>query len=566
MARLIRIDDDGDEQHRLEEDRIVLGRHPDCQIQLDHGSVSRQHAQIVREADQFFVEDLGSRNGTLVNEQVISGRRQLLDGDELKICDVAFRFAGGDPQAGQEATWTGLASDESSRAVMVDDQSGSRIMSKLEMTSDGSYLQLEANPQAKLQAVLDISRDLSRTLSLDEVLPKMLDSLFKIFIQADRGFIVLKNEENGALVPKAVKFRRPEQDDTIRISRTIVNEVIGRREAILSADAASDERFQMSQSIADYSIRSMMCAPLMDSDGSVLGVIQIDTLNQKSRFNQEDLAVLAGVAAPAGMAVENAQLHDDRLRQQAVERDLEMAHRVQQGLLPAAPPEVPGYRFFDFYDPAKHVGGDFYDYIFLPGGKVAVVLADVSGKGVSAALLMAKLSAEARYCLASESEPAAAIRRLNKTFSGSGWEDRFVTLVLVVLDPAAGRLQVVNAGHLPPLVRHGGDVQMPGEEFAGLPLGVVTDYEYESFPMELAEGDCIAMFTDGFSEAMNADGELYGLDRLKARFADELPDAEALGRHLLDEVEQFVAGQPQSDDMCLVCFGRAKTADPAAVR
>ena len=431
-------------------------------------------------------------------------------------------------------------------------------MSKLEMTTDGSHLMLEANPEVKLQAVLEITRDLSRTLSLDEVLPKMLDSLFKIFIQADRGFIVLKSDDNGTLIPKAVKFRRPDQDDTIRISRTIVNEVMESHEAILSADAASDERFQMSQSIADFSIRSMMCAPLMDSEGKVLGVIQIDTLNQKSRFTQDDLAVLAGVAAPAGMAIENAQLHDDVLRQQAIERDLEMAHRVQQGLLPSEPPELPGYHFFDFYEPAKHVGGDSYDYIPLPDGRLAVVLADVSGKGVAAALLMAKLTAESRYCLASEPDPAAAIQRLNRTFSGPGWEDRFVTLVLAVLDPTCDEVQVVNAGHLPPLVRHGKEVNMPGEEHAGLPLGVASDYPYESFTITLGKGDYLAFYTDGFSEAMNASGELYGIERMETHFADEVPDAVELGKHLLDDVEQFVSGHPQSDDMCLVCVGRMK--------
>lgn len=555
MASLTRIDDEGsNERYSLDEDCMVLGRHPDCQIQLDFGAISRQHAQVVREGNRFFVEDLGSRNGTLVNDEQVNGRRHLLDGDRLKICDISFQFVSEEKLS--EPSWGSVPGDESSRAVLVDGTASSRVMSKVEMTSDGSNLQLEANPQAKLQAVLEISRDLSRTLSLDEVLPKMLDSLFKIFFQADRGFIVLKNDANGALIPKAVKFRRPDHDDTIRISRTIVNEVMEGREAILSADAASDERFQMSQSIADFSIRSMMCAPLMDSEGTVLGVIQIDTLNQKRRFTEDDLAVLAGVAAPAGMAIENAQLHDDVLRQQALERDLEMAHRVQQGLLPSEPPELSGYRFFDFYEPARHVGGDSYDYVPLPDGRLAVILADVSGKGVAAALLMAKLTAESRYCLASERDPAAAIQRLNRTFSGPGWEDRFVTLLLAVLDPASDEMQVVNAGHLPPLVRHGDSVEMPGEEFAGLPLGVVPDYPYEAFSVTLGPGDYAAFYTDGFSEAMNAGGELYGLERMKERFADDEPDAAELGGHLLEDVEQFVSGHPQSDDMCLVCIGR----------
>ena len=149
--------------------------------------------------------------------------------------------------------------------------------------------------------------------------------------------------------------------------------------------------------------------------------------------------MLASVASQAAIAVDNAQLHENALKQQAVERDLELAHKVQRGLLPARPPQLAGYHFFDFYEPANQVGGDYYDYIELPGGRLAVVLADVSGKGVSAALLMAKLSGEVRYCLASEPTPAAAMNRINASFSRSGWDDRFVTFVLAVLDAEAAR-------------------------------------------------------------------------------------------------------------------------------
>ena len=170
------------------------------------------------------------------------------------------------------------------------------------------------------------------------------------------------------------------------------------KQAVLSADATSDSRFEMSQSIADFRIRSMMCAPLVISDGHAMGAIQIDTLDQRSRFSQDDLDVLAGVAGQAAFALENAQLHEQALKQQGMQRDLELAHKVQQGLLPSAPPRMEGHHFFDFYEPANQVGGDFYDYIRLPGGRLAIVLADVSGKGVSAALVMAKLSAEVRYC------------------------------------------------------------------------------------------------------------------------------------------------------------------------
>ena len=188
-----------------------------------------------------------------------------------------------------------------------------------------------------------------------------------------------------------------------------------------------------------------------------------------------------------------------------------MAHEVQRGFLPSAAPRIPEYDFFDFYEPASQLGGDYYDYIELPGGRLAVVVADVSGKGISASLLMAKLSAETRYCLASEPEPAQAMARLNRAFCDSGWEDRFVTMVLAVLDPRRHEVTIVNAGHLPPLWRRGpGAVEPVAEAEAGLPLGVDRDVDYAPCTLPLAPGESLVLYTDGITEAMNAKDELYG--------------------------------------------------------
>jgi len=375
-------------------------------------------------------------------------------------------------------------------------------------------------------------------------------------VQADRGFVILKSPD-GRLIPKAVKHRREEQDDEIRISRTIVNQVLDTKQAILSADASSDSRFDMSQSIADFRIRSMMCAPLVNADGVSLGVIQLDTIDHRSRFEQEDLEVLAGVASQAAISLDNATMHEAAIRQNLMERDLKLAQKVQQGLLPSAPPKIEGYHFFDFYEAANQVGGDFYDYIPLPNGRLAVVLADVSGKGVSAALVMAKLSADVRYCLVSEPTVARAVQQINRNFSRNGWEDRFVTFVLTVLDPREHEVTIANAGHMPPFVRLGeGRVDTLAGEFSGVPLGVDDDYQYETTSVRLEQGQFVSLFTDGFSEAMNANNELYGLERFKDLMGGPLQNVGELGRIILSDVKTFVGGHPQSDDMCLVCFGR----------
>ena len=170
----------------------------------------------------------------------------------------------------------------------------STVMWKIDLTSNLETTRLTVNPETKLRALIEITQNLSRATALDEILPKVLDSLFNIFPQADRGFVVMCTPE-GRLIPKAFKQRHSKEEGA-RLSRTIINEVIKQKQAILSADAATDARFELSQSIADFRIRSMMCAPLVTSEGNVLGVIQIDTLDQRARFTNDDLEVLASVA------------------------------------------------------------------------------------------------------------------------------------------------------------------------------------------------------------------------------------------------------------------------------
>ncbi|MDZ7617735.1 MAG: SpoIIE family protein phosphatase, partial [Patescibacteria group bacterium] len=511
----------------LDCEKAILGRHPECDIVLESASVSRHHARILAIDSEFHVEDLNSRNGTFVNGQPVMGRQRLDEGDQLSICDLVFvfhrRLPGAPPETEDDL---GLPVP----GILFDDvrpPSNSTIMSKVDVSAGSTGLRLEVNAEAKLKALIEIAQNLGTALSVDDLLPKLLDSLFKIFAQADRGFVVLRDHDTGRLVPKSVKHRQMDDQQTIRISRTIIGSVMSAKEAILSADAASDSRFDLAESIVDFQIRSMMCAPLVSGSGEALGVIQIDTLDQRSRFSREDLDVLASVACQAAVALENAQLHETALREQVFERDLALAHEVQRGFLPAGSPAIPGYRFFSFYQAARQLGGDYYDYVMLPGNRTAVVVADVSGKGIAASLLMAKFSAETRFCLASEPTPSQAIARLNRVFCGSGWEDRFVTLVLCVLDPARHEVTVVNAGHMPPLLGGAaGDVVPVAEDCSRLPLGVEPNAQYPQAVVPLEPGSCISLYTDGITEAMDREEHFYGEQRLLEllRTGDHDPD------------------------------------------
>ena len=543
------------ERFRLTSDRTVIGRHPACGIVLDASAVSRQHAAVTREGDLAFIEDLRSRNGTAVNGRPIVGRRLLEDGDEVLICDQRLLFSSNTPLSSDRlpvGAETGLHAD------MVEDAGDSVIVSQVEIPKHSAAEASGVHAEAKLRAMQELNRAISGSLSLDEVLPRMLDALFQIFPQVERGFALLSEPQSKRLVLRARKIGGTVEPGPLRLSLSLMDRVVQSRQAILSADATADSRFKASESIADCLIRSVMCVPFIRSDGSVLGVLQLDSSDLRKEFRREDLDVLAGIAGQAAHAVEQALTHDERIGQEHLKRDLELAHRVQQGLLPARPPEIHGYDLFDFYEPARQIGGDFFGYVPLPDGRMAIVLADVSGKGVSAALVMAALSADVRYCLASERDAAVAVSRINESFCRSGWDDRFATLAVAVLDPRTHRLTIVNAGHLPLFQRDAaGHVEMIGFEEAGLPLGVDPEHVYQALDLGIAAGDILVLYTDGISEAMDHENRPYGLERLKRMLAEPGKTAGEVGRRILADVERHAAGQVRSDDMCLVCLGRS---------
>jgi serine phosphatase RsbU (regulator of sigma subunit)/pSer/pThr/pTyr-binding forkhead associated (FHA) protein len=539
-------------RYPLENGQYVLGRHPDCDVVIDVGAVSRHHCKIYADRAEFFIEDLHSRNGTFVNEKPVEARRQLVNGDRIRVCDVIFTFF-----AGATETASCTSDESSSRAVLVDDMEAlsSTIMSKLDVVTSRAGPQLTASAEAKLNALIEITRSLSRAISLDEVLPQLLDSLFRIFVQADRGFVGLL-DDRGVLVPRWTKLRRDNRDETIRVSRTIARQVMETKEAILSADAATDARFEMSQSIADFRIRSVMCAPLLDRDGAAIGILQIDTLDQRQRFQDEDLELLVSTASQASIAIANARLHDEALQRRTFERDLALAREVQRAFLPTNRPDLPQYDFYDYYRAANHIGGDYFDYVRLPAGRVAILLADVVGHGVAAAMLMAKLSAEARFSLASTSHAAEALTTLNDRLCGLNLH-RFVTCLMAVLDPDTHTLTLANAGHMAPLHRTaGGKILEPSRREAGPPLGIIAGRQYDQVTVSIDPGESFTMYTDGINEAMDVEGTCFSIERLRQLVGESDGTPEIIGQLVLDSVRAHMGRASQEDDMCLVALRR----------
>ena len=542
---------------RLDTGRTVIGRHPSCGIVLDAVAVSRQHAALGVEGDEAWIEDLGSRNGTSVDGKPISGRRALADGEEIVIGDQRLKFSSNAPLTAERRFNIG----ESGATDFIDDGRDSMIVSEVEMVRRPE--EAVGDHATMLRASLGLDRAIGTSVALDEVLPRTLDGLFEIFPQAERGFLLLVDPVSRRLVMRASKFAASAQVGPLLLSRSLMDRVVQSRQAVLSADVSADSRFDLDNSVAECGIRSVMCVPFVRADASVLGVLQIDRSDARTPFQRSDLDLLASVAGQVTRAIEQAQAHEERLSQEQLRRDMELAHRVQQGLLPARPPDIPGYETFDYYEPARQISGDFFSYIPLGDQRTAVVLADVSGKGVSAALVMAALSADVRYCLASEADAARAVSRINESLCRSGWEDRFATLVVAVLDPRNHRITLVNAGHMPPLMRAASaTVRAVGVEEAGLPLGVDSTHAYDSLEVTIEPGATLVFYTDGISEAMDHAHRPYGVARLERVISAAAAGAGEVGRHILADVERHAAGQIRSDDICLVCVSRAAAESP----
>ena len=532
----------------------TLGRNPERDISdVFQGcdGVSREHARIEKVGDQFFLIDWDSRNGTQVNGVEVTDSVALSDGDRITICAMDFLFY-------HEAPSSAFGYRAQSLTLFVDPNEESGFDSTLAAelpTTMGHAIDRKA-VEARLDAILKMLGSLGQSFEIHFVLDRLLEALFRIFGQADRGFIGLV-DGGQPVAPAAVKHRDPDRQDQIIVSRTIVKHVLETRQAVRCTDPAKEELFAEGDSVDELRDRSIICAPLLTADGRAAGVVQLDSVDSRHPFEHCDLEILAAVTRLVTLAMEYADLHDRVLRQKVTEIDLATAHRVQESILPRRSAELGGYQFHAHYKAAREVGGDYYEYVPLPDGGLAVVLADASGKGVSAAIMTASLSGELKYWLARESSPAEVLKRVNEWFHRTGPDDRFVTVVLATLHPQSHQVKLANAGHYAPLLRRADGEVMPVEAVSPrLPLGVDPDEEYDEFLVTLEPDDYLTVFSDGVIDAMSAETERYGVPRLRETIGRRDGNARQLVTQIIADVHQFVGSHPQIDDMCLICFGR----------
>ncbi|HEX6305980.1 MAG TPA: GAF domain-containing SpoIIE family protein phosphatase [Anaerolineales bacterium] len=416
----------------------------------------------------------------------------------------------------------------------------------------------------RLALLYRLSQTFNSTLDLEEVLNRVMDEVIAV-TRAERGFVMLAGD-SGELVFRTARGmdQKTIEDPGFQVSRGIVDKVARGGKAMLTSDAQSDSELSLRESVINLKLRSVLCVPLQVK-GKTIGVIYVDNRLQAGIFTQDDLALLNAIAASAAIAIDNARLYLMAVEKGRMERELQMAYKIQSGLLPEVMPEFPGWEFAASWKPARQVAGDFYDFIPLEGGKLGLVIADVTDKGMPAALFMAFTRSILRASLDRAVQPVEAISQANRLICRESSYGFFVTLFYAQFEPDSGQVTYVSAGHNPqllyldPSARHlnaaAGPIFQLG--YTGMPLGIEEGAAYEQRHLTCAPGDCLLLYTDGVTDAANALGERFSLSRLE-RFGQENYGAAAMRivEALENEVLDFVGQTAQFDDTTIVVAKR----------
>lgn len=521
----------------------TIGRLGDNELLLRDNRVSRHQAQIVEEDNQYFMEDLDSRHGTFVNGEKVT-RHRLQPNDRIEF---------------------GVS--ESYVLVFSSDQPDvSKLLDRFRASSGDSSSVAELQ---QLNALLEVSRVLHAGLALDDILTQVVDSCLQI-AQADRGLLLLK-DDSGKLEFRVARDRARGTlgGKNLRISKTVVDRAIETRRHVIHTDVGGepDDALAAQHSIADLELRTVICLPLMrmqltaasettsyGSAADVIGVLYMDSKRPTSSFSDTSREVLQSLCLEASTVVENAKLMALSREKEKMEHDLKIARNIQQRLLPRRLPEGLAYEVTGTNVACHEVGGDYWDVFELGDGRCGVVIADVSGKGMSAALLASMLQGVFWATAMAGRRPAEVARVVNSYVCDRSTPDKYATLFYGILDPA-GRVTYVNAGHNPPMLVGAGGIHPLCSE--NLPIGMFGNAEYTEATLDVACGDTLVMYTDGVTEASNCNDDMFGEDRLKeflgpccGSSVDQLRDS------LLQAVKAFTAGEPQNDDITVVVARR----------
>jgi len=397
-----------------------------------------------------------------------------------------------------------------------------------------------------------LSHTFNSSLDLDEVLNRVMDEVIAA-TRAERGFVMLHEADRRLVFRVARGMDRSTIDDPqFQVSRSVVEWVAREGQPILTSDAQRDDRFSMRRSVKALGLRSILCVPLKIKD-KVSGVVYVDNRLQVGIFTPADLELLTSIASSAAIAIENARLFQVAVEKGRMERELQVAYEVQASLLPREMPQIPGWEFAARWQPAREVAGDYYDFIPGDEGQLGLVIADVSDKGMPAALFMALTRSIVRASVDRAPSPADGIAHANRLICADSTGGMFVTLFYVLLNPEAGEITYVNAGHNPPLLYRAEQDELTQLARTGMALGVIEDTPFEQRTLHLNPGDFLLLYTDGVTDATDAHGQGFGMERLQHMIVDHslLPAADIVVA-LEHTVNDFTDSSARFDDITIV--------------
>lgn len=519
---------------------ITLGRATDCTVPIKDRYLSRRHAEIVLQEGVWVVRDLGSVNGTLLNGTRIGLPVPLKPGDRIMLGD--------------------------SEVVLdsVDTSSPSQLIA-LDRDSHAKNLAIpirEIDESARTGVLASLALQFIDDRSMADVFEFILDRVMDL-LHPSRAALALFGDDRQNF--HDVRLRRSDAEDStdLFISRTLLGEVVEGRNVVSFVDTTQDGKLAQAKSLVAQNIRSAVCAPLLVGE-AVLGVLYLDFQAHRGAVTHDDVHLVAQIARFAAMKLETTRLREEAILKAKLDEDLRTAYTIQSRLLPAELPVIDGYAFAGSNQPCRTVSGDYYDVVVRPDGRMYFIIADVSGKGITAALVMASVATAFNIFTRTDPTPADLVRELNATLAPKTAPTKFVTLVVGVLDPATGVVDFANAGHVWPLIisRHG----VEQLKTTDLVVGLFAHAKYRNQSVTLGEGDSIVLFTDGVTEAENESEDQLGLDPV-AELVTTLhgEPAPKILEAIAARVRAFVGDAPAGDDVTMLALSRTHdyTAPPA---
>jgi len=523
-------------------ERLSIGRSSVAELCFpEDAGLSRQHFAFENEGDEWTVQDLGSKNGTFVNNIPLKARLILKPGDRITAGHLVIVYSPNAANANDGVVvFEGGDTNSPSTSTVITSLEGALSSQTMAIERGGP------KSAAPMKALISAGLVLAENRPLNELFPVILDLAIEA-VNAQRGVLLLL--EGDALVARAHK------GDAFRISTTVRDRVINEKSSILVRDAQLDDAFKGRMSIVEQKVHTMMAVPLQAKD-RIIGLIYLDSPFILREFTKDDLSLLTVMANVAAIRIENARLAEVEAVERIMKRDLDQAADIQGRMLPDHAPNVPGVELAGFNLPCRTVGGDYYDFFPYPDGKVGLTLGDVSGKGMPASLMMAELHARVQVLAEDPGDLGPFMVRLNKTTCAKCPSNRFVTFFFCVLNPDTGDLSYANAGHNPPiLVRANGTAEML--DGGGPVLGILAAAPYSEMRAKLDHGDMLVLYSDGVTEANNPDFEQFDDERfIQVLKQHRHQPATAIVEAVTRAVTEFCAGAAQADDITLAVAKR----------